>query len=70
MATTPSVVPMARTSFWAPVTPETVGCSWLDIAANASIVAMTITLLRMGANMGAANLRCAFRSPMITAPSP
>jgi hypothetical protein len=40
------------------------------MAAKMAKVAITIRLFRIGANIGAANRRCAFSRPVATAPSP
>ena len=69
IATTPSVVPIARTSCCAPVA-SSPGFDGSGIAAKIRNVAITITLLAIGANIGAANRRCAFSRPAATAPIP
>ena len=70
MANTPSVVPIARTYRCAVVTPSTVGCVGPGIAAKIAIVAITMRLFRIGANIGTANRRCEFSRPVATAPIP
>ena len=70
MAATPAVVPTARTSFWARVIELGQGSAGPGMNANTRNVAITIRLLRTGANIGAANRRWVFRSPVATAPIP
>ena len=70
MAITPSVVPIASTSFSEPVIAVADGSVSPWMAANASIVPMTTRLLRMGANMGTAKRRWALSRPVATAPTP
>ena len=70
MPATPAVVPIARTNRCTVVTPSPAWPVGPGRSTNATIVAITIRLLRTGANIGTANRRCAFSRPVATAPSP
>jgi hypothetical protein len=70
IATIPSVVP-APSTIRSGSGSDVASCdTWPCIARNTNIVAITTRLLMIGAYIGAANRRCAVRTPIATAPSP
>ena len=70
MATTPSVVPTARRYSCPEVSVAAVG--WMPRVhhQNSPMVAITVRLFRIGANIGTANRRWVFSNPVATAPTP
>ena len=70
IAATPSVVPAARTVFSANVMLSTEVVPLPTSSAYTPNVAITVRLLRIGANIGAANFRSAWSKPVATAPTP
>jgi len=68
IANTPRVVPTASTSRCEPVASTVWSRS--ERAAKKRNVAVTTRLLRIGANIGTENRRCAFSRPVATAPIP
>jgi hypothetical protein len=61
---------MASTYFWAVVASSGDPDGGPSIAANRRNVAITTRLFRIGANIGAANRRCACSRPIAIAPIP
>ena len=70
IATTPSVVPAPSTNFSSAVIWSTEGVAELRSIAYPTNVAIATRLLRIGANIGAANRRSAFSRPLAIAPIP